>query len=81
MSCQEKIKNVIIKAVIKMFKKYRIENNLTQEKEAELLDISTRHLQRIEKEDNMISLDLLRKMIKLLNISDQDIIKFIRREK
>ncbi len=61
-----------------MFKKYRIKKGLTQEKEAELLGISTRHLQRIEKEDNLPSLELLKKMIKLLNISDEDISNFLK---
>ena len=79
MSCQEKMKNVIIKLVITMFKKYRIEKGYTQEVEAELLGISTRHLQRIEKEDNLPSLDLLKRMIKLLEIKNEDIIKFLKK--
>ena len=79
MSCQEKMKNVIIKLVITMFKKYRIEKGYTQEVEAELLGISTRHLQRIEKEDNLPSLDLLKRMIKLLDIKNEDIIKFLKK--
>ena len=62
-----------------MFKKYRIINNYTQENLAEILQISTRHLQRIEKEENEPSLELLRKFIKVLKIEDKDIIKFIRR--
>ena len=62
-----------------MFKKYRIEKGYTQEVEAELLGISTRHLQRIEKEDNLPSLDLLKRMIKLLEIKNEDIIKFLKK--
>lgn len=73
------MKNVIIKLVITMFKKYRIEKGYTQEVEAELLGISTRHLQRIEKEDNLPSLDLLKRMIKLLEIKNEDIIKFLKK--
>ena len=73
------MKNVIIKLVITMFKKYRIEKGYTQEVEAELLGISTRHLQRIEKEDNLPSLDLLKRMIKLLDIKNEDIIKFLKK--
>ncbi len=63
-----------------MFKKYRINKNLTQETAAELLGISTRHLQRIEREDNLPSLDLLKKMIKLFNIKDEDIINFLKKD-
>ena len=73
------MKNVIIKLVITMFKKYRIEKGYTQEVEAELLGISTRHLQRIEKENNLPSLDLLKRMIKLLEIKNEDIIKFLKK--
>ena len=73
------MKNVIIKLVITMFKKYRIEKGYTQEVEAELLGISTRHLQRIEKENNLPSLDLLKRMIKLLDIKNEDIIKFLKK--
>ena len=61
-----------------MFKKYRIERGFTQESLAEILCISTRHLQRIEKKDNEPSLELLRKFIKILNISDKDIVKYIK---
>ncbi len=63
-----------------MFKKYRLNKNLTQETAAELLGISTRHLQRIEKEDNLPSLELLKKMIKLFDIKGEDIINFLKKE-
>lgn len=61
-----------------MFKEYRIKREFTQENLSEILGISTRHLQRIEKGENEPSLDLLRKLIKILNIEDKDIIKFVR---
>ena len=61
-----------------MFKKYRIKQGFTQELTAELLGISTRHLQRIENNENIPSLELLKKMIKILNISDDDIIKYMK---
>ena len=63
-----------------MFKKYRKKQGYTQETLAEILGISTRHLQRIEKDENEPSLELLRKLIKILNIEDKDIVKFIRKE-
>lgn len=62
-----------------MFKKYRKINGYTQEKMAEILGISTRHLQRIENKDNEPSLELLRKYIKYLKIEDKDILKFIKK--
>lgn len=61
-----------------MFKKYRILNKYTQENLAEILQISTRHLQRIEKGENEPSLELFKKIVKILKIKDKDIIKFIR---
>lgn len=62
-----------------MFKEYRIKRGYTQETLAEILHISTRHLQRLESKENEPSLDLLRKIIKVLNIEDKDIIKFIKK--
>lgn len=61
-----------------MFKDYRIKREFTQENLSEIVGISTRHLQRIEKGEKEPSLELLRKLIKILNIEDKDIIKFIR---
>lgn len=63
-----------------MFKKYRKDNKYTQETLAEILQISTRHLQRIEREENEPSLELFRRMVKILKIEDKDIIQFIRRK-
>lgn len=64
-----------------MFKEYRKRQRYTQEELAEILNISTRHLQRIEKEENEPSLELLRKIIKILKIEDKDIILYIKKEK
>ncbi len=63
-----------------MFKEYRKKKKLTQEKVAELLNISTRHYQRIEKYENEPSLALLREIIKVLNIQEKDIVKYIKKE-
>lgn len=62
-----------------MFKRYRIKHGYTQENLAEILNISSRHLQRIEKKENEPSLDLFRKLIKILNIEDKDILNFIKK--
>lgn len=64
-----------------MFKKYRNRLGYTQETLAEILGISTRHLQRIEKNENEPSLELLRKLIKILQIENEDIIKYLKKEK
>lgn len=62
-----------------MFKEYRKNLGFTQEKLAELLDISPRQLQRIETGKTETSLKTLKKLIKILNISDEDILKYIKK--
>lgn len=62
-----------------MFKEYRKKRNLTQEELAEVLQISTRQVQRIENSESIPSLKLLKKIITILNINDNDIIKYIRK--
>jgi transcriptional regulator with XRE-family HTH domain len=59
-----------------MIKKYRKIHNLTQEKLAELLDISPRQLQKIESGHTETSLKTLKKLIKILDISDEDIVNY-----
>lgn len=61
-----------------MIKEYRIKNGLTQEQLAEKLDISTRHLQRIEKDFCNTKITMLIKIIKVLNIKEEDIIKTLK---
>lgn len=62
-----------------MFQKYRKNKGYTQEQLAELLDITPRQLQRIEKGTRETSLKTFKKMVKLLDISDEDIVKFIKK--
>ena len=62
-----------------MFKAYRIKRGYTQETLAEILNISTRHLQRIENNENEPSLELLKKIIKILNIDDKDLVKNLKK--
>ena len=59
-------------------KSLRQEANLTQEKLAELIDISTRQLQRIESGNSDASLLTLRILIDVLKISDEDIVRYIK---
>lgn len=61
-----------------MFKEYRRKRGYTQEILAEILNISARHLQRIERKENEPSLELFKKLVKVLNIDDKDIVKFIK---
>lgn len=56
-----------------MIKEYRNKSGYTQEKLAELLGISSRQLQRIENEESHPSLKVLKKIIKILKISEKDI--------
>lgn len=62
-----------------MIKEYRKKRKITQEKLAELLDISPRQLQRIENGSSETSLKTLKKLIKVLDISDEDIVKFLKK--
>lgn len=60
-----------------MIKENREKNNLTQEQLAELVGISWRQLQRIEKNENQTKLSTLKKLIKILKVSDKEILEFI----
>ena len=62
-----------------MFKKYRIKKGLTQEELAEMLNISTRQLQRIENEECIPSLNIIKRIIQVLNIKDEDILEYMKK--
>lgn len=61
-----------------MIQEYRVKNGYTQEGLAEILDISPRQLQRIEANSNNTKIKTLKKIIKVLNIKDEDIVKFLK---
>ncbi len=61
-----------------MIKEYRIKNNFTQEQLAEIINISPRQLQRIEKNEDKTKIETIKKIIKVLNIPDEEILKYIR---
>lgn len=63
-----------------MIKKYRILRGYSQEQLSELLGISTRHLQRIENLESNPSIELLQKIILILQIRDKDIAKMVKEE-
>ena len=52
---------------------------LSQEQLAEKINISTRQLQRIEKAEEKTKLTTLKKIINVLEISDEEIIDFMKR--
>ena len=62
-----------------MIKENRIKKGYTQEQLAELIDISWRQLQRIEKNENNTKISTLKKIIRILNIPDEDILKFFQK--
>ena len=58
--------------------KYRILNGYTQAELAYILGISTRQLQRIEKDFSRTKISTLRSIIRILDIPDNEIIEFIK---
>ncbi len=62
-----------------MIKKYRLAQNMTQEELAEKLGISWRHLQRLERDERNMKLSLFKKVVKTLNVSDDEILKYIKK--
>lgn len=64
-----------------MIGKYRLLRGLTQEELAEKLNISWRQVQRIETGKCTPSLKTFKKLIKVLNISDKDILDYLKQEK
>lgn len=60
-----------------MIKENRKRKNYSQEQLAEILGISTRQLQRIEKNEEETRIQTLKKIIKILEIPDNEIIDYI----
>ena len=60
-----------------MIKEYRIKNCFSQEELAEKINISWRHLQRLEHDESKTTVRTLKKLIKVLKISDEDILKYL----
>ena len=61
-----------------MIKENRLKKKLTQEQLAELVDISWRQLQRIEKNESETRVQTLKKIIKALDIPTDEIIEYIK---
>lgn len=62
-----------------MIRQYRLVNKLSQEELAEEIGISWRQLQRIEHHEENTRISTFKKIIKTLDIPDDEIIKFIRK--
>lgn len=60
-----------------MIKEYRLKKGYPQEKLAELVGISTRQIQRIESNEENTKIKTLKALIKILEIPDSEIIKFM----
>ncbi len=62
-----------------MLKQYRLKNNLSQEELAEKVGISCRHLQRLEQNEENTRISTFKKIVKSLEIPDDEILKFIKK--
>ncbi len=62
-----------------MIKEYRKKRGYAQEQLAELIGISPRQLQRIEANEENTKIKTLKKIIKVLNISDEEIIDYMKK--
>lgn len=60
-----------------MIKENRKKKNFSQEQLAEMLGISTRQLQRIEKNEEETSIKTLKKLVKILEIPNDEIINYM----
>lgn len=62
-----------------MIKQYRLAKHLSQEELAEEIGISWRQLQRIEHSEENTRITPFKKLVKTLNVPDEEIIKFIKK--
>ncbi len=61
-----------------MIRENRIKKNWTQEQLAEKADISWRQIQRIEKNETETRVQTLRKLVRVLDIPEEEVIKFLK---
>ena len=61
-----------------MIRHYRLQSKLTQEELAEEIGISWRQLQRLEHNEEKTRISTFKKIVKVLNIPDDDILRFIK---
>lgn len=68
-----------LKGVFYMIRKYRQLKKLSQEELAEEINISWRQLQRIEQNEEKTRITTFKKIVKVLNIPDNEIIEFLKK--
>ena len=61
-----------------MIKEYRKKMHYTQEQLSEIISISTRQLQRIELNEDRTKIATMKKLIKILEIPDDEVLKYMR---
>lgn len=61
-----------------MIRHYRLQSKLTQEELSEELGISWRQLQRLEHNEEKTRISTFKKIVKVLNIPDDEILRFIK---
>lgn len=62
-----------------MIRQNRLKKGYTQEALAEKINLSTRQLQRIEENEEKTKIPTLKKIIKVLQIPDNEIIEFMKK--
>lgn len=62
-----------------MIREYRLKNRLSQEELAEEIGISWRHLQRLEYNEENTRISTFKKIVKALEVPDDEIIRFIKK--
>lgn len=80
MSCRIKKGYSKILLIMDTIRNQRIKNGITQEELAESIGVSPRQMQRIENNESSTKISTLKKIIKELNMTDEQIIKIMRGE-
>ena len=62
-----------------MIRKYRQLKKISQEELAEEINISWRQLQRIEQNEERTRISTFKKIVKVLNIPDEELINFFKK--
>ena len=62
-----------------MIREHRLKLKMTQEQLAEKTEISWRQLQRIEADEEHTRLSTIKRLIKVLDIPDEEILAFIKK--
>lgn len=62
-----------------MIRQYRLKKKLSQEELAEEIGITWRHLQRLEYNEENTRVSTFKKIVKALDVPDEEIIRFIKK--